>query len=1496
VPVFAEIEQEPVFAELPQSEFADIPDTLFADIVGFTEEVFLGAGTGIRQIGGGLTAVPFLAGEVTGVESLKEPFRSFKDSAKFVTPDDPGLTFAVSANIFNNLTSMFLFKQNAINALGLNAALTAMANNLENGHSLIRSVIHGAAVGGAEIYTEIAGGQIPALLAKNPGAKRVVMSTVKDTGFEMLNWLWQRGVLDPAILKEEFPSFNEVFDGLSETGIVNLISAGIMGSSKLASDFINKDPQEMIDAVAKAQEGLNEVDKLIDEKIKPKDFGKITQDPLAEAKPEDVESRIALGKALFPEQRKIEITDSKELKKIARSTEKLHRQQQLIQNQKHFEARQLGTDFSEPEFLATSLTAEIGKEVVKRKGSTPSKKIPGLIKDVQKQQDHMRKLWGKPRRPAHVFKPSKTVAKPWEMLPEAFESFYAEAVEALSSEGEFVFPHEQIVETALKLGKLVPDEVINRYPRLKDAFYIYTSDEQDNLMSSIESNLAEYSNEIKADTEDRRIPFTDTSLTPDRIELTEQFMPPPDPIEIDTTIQGLMTDIESQVLDMENLTPREKSIVREDALIEYPELAAEVEKPKVRHDPLRLKSELEQALPNVQQDIDDRTTWDEDRVTKVIEESSIENKKAKKITVDKIINTLTDTFVDDRGAAKRLLRKTGNPRAIAAKEALEARSGAVDQAELAIEEVLSVTTRDLNNRQYKKLNAIIHNMRLIELAVKEKRAVGQKGVTALEAKNNLDKMFKDNPKEFKMLKDRANRVWGTFERELQLLADEKIVTPESLQAMKDSGKVYSPRLLLDYIDGADRTYFNGKISVPDSGLQRLKDLPDGEEILGYIETDVEAMIKHVITRTRHRIANNNVDVALFNFASNSPGNGIVEIAAPRQKTPKGWQRFSAVVDGQTREFFMIDEAAQDFLKNDPVINGTVARTIELLSGVWILRPMAVGMNPAFAFWNIFRDGTHAWLAGEDKLWHSFAPIALYEMGQDYASTFKDVWKRRGIFKAALADTIGLKLLAHQSRPESITKGRDPVSALARGLNKVIGVSEYWGRTAAYKRAKDNGFTGKQAANIARNLLDHNQGGTLFKALNHGLPFIKSGSQATRSVVRATMDKPGLMAWKTAQLGLLAIALKGAWKYLAKKENGDSFTDDISIHDKRTKFNIFSGITFKGADGQERAVYFKLPKDEAVQPITTLFEQSWDVWVDGKPFDEETMVDSLVAAIPATPVELSSPTYDAAIGLAANFDTFRMKKIFNRTNGEIDPLHEVIPGKTPEAYVALARGIDKVPLLRELIPPSPVRLQYAMQQFFTRGNIWTTLAGYPIRKIFENLDDKSRNEIGKTLWEDLARTPILKRFIGITNPNNKIDNEKRLATQIENDRKWQLKVTAEELWSNRASTGGIKLWKEFFKGLNESEQKSVVRRIQRNEQLDTLDLRMGKAFWQRFIGTAPQIKAHMLLQEWSTSSPARKAAIQRDLDILSTKEAIKLGVVTERTAKEFDVLIKKQRGE
>lgn len=554
-----------------------------------------------------------------------------------------------------------------------------------------------------------------------------------------------------------------------------------------------------------------------------------------------------------------------------------------------------------------------------------------------------------------------------------------------------------------------------------------------------------------------------------------------------------------------------------------------------------------------------------------------------------------------------------------------------------------------------------------------------------------------------------------------------------------------------------------------------------------------------------------------------------------QKAGVGEEKISVLIDGQKREMIMPTEMAREWVKNDPAINQALSTTLGWISGAKILRPMATGLNPEFALTNFPRDLAHIWITTEE--YSATLPKFFFQMGSDIKAITKDAVTRKGRFLDYINEGGGMDFLTHQGRFKP--KGHGAVERIQNVMGYLGETSEIMGRLALRERALKNGLSPTEATWVARNYLDFNQGGSFAKAVDSAVPYLNASIQGTRGIFRAAGNNPKVFTYKAAQIGTLAASLYYTNKYL----NPEAW-DMVHPREKVNNWIITTPFSYKDKQGNERHIYFKIAKDQGQRVFATLFESMMAKY-DGDEVDTDQIVQSIEDAIPIMPETIIPPSLDAILGYALNKDFWRKDDIWRGP--------QVLPREEWNFYThpAFIKWGD-------ITGMSPERTRYALSQYFTSGNIYTSMAGYGWKQIFDEMSEAEKHKVTEEL---ILNKPFIRRMVNETRPFNKQKKEIEKVRLQSNTERYivnrQFDILTQSYLDGRSTKDEVN---KFITAQKREDRKRLKQRFRDTERLDVPD----RIWWRNTSRLNPEARAIVYWNRWKNAEEDEQEMLGKNL--------------------------------
>jgi len=395
-----------------------------------------------------------------------------------------------------------------------------------------------------------------------------------------------------------------------------------------------------------------------------------------------------------------------------------------------------------------------------------------------------------------------------------------------------------------------------------------------------------------------------------------------------------------------------------------------------------------------------------------------------------------------------------------------------------------------------------------------------------------------------------------------------------------------------------------------------------------------------------------------------------------------------------------------------------------------------------------------------------------------------------------------------------------------------------------EEARKNKDITREATFAARDYMDFGQGGGITKAADNAMPYLSAAVQGTRGLWRTAIDNPALFSYKVAQVGAATTLLYAAMRNHAPKTT-EALQGSVAMQNNEDE------------KGQERFIYFKIPLDPSQKFFKTFFEGAYDKYA-GYEVDVERITNNLLEQSPVGVTSLP-PTVSGGLGYMYNKDFWLNEDIWKKTDRPFDwpaSKEEYIPGVTPEAFVGFGK----------LTGVSPERAQYAVEELTTSGTLWSYLMGKGYDALFADVPkEKKEQHIAMTLSE----MPIVKRFIGVTNPYSKY------ATGIDEAAE---KVTVEH-WRQRRELDRLTEGYLFEKSIGRGEVFKYIRSFKESRVRDRLQDRFDfqyairnlpeRSFWLRLQHLDPEVRAERYYAREQAADPEERKRLARERAIIGT---------------------------
>jgi len=720
-----------------------------------------------------------------------------------------------------------------------------------------------------------------------------------------------------------------------------------------------------------------------------------------------------------------------------------------------------------------------------------------------------------------------------------------------------------------------------------------------------------------------------------------------------------------------------------------------------------------------------------------------------------------------------------------------------------------------------------------------------------------------------LLKQRAQAYFEWMKKPLKDMLDADLIDQAEYDALASHN--YRRLKLVDVFDKRYQSKVGKtKRTVYDSGVESLA---HGRET-DVFEPSSEVMALEVFNRAYGRILNNAANKTLLDLARTQKDNPFVAVKElTTDHVPSGWDRIFVYERGERKALYLSPEMSKEWITNSPEMSYKMSQFIRYASGSPVLRTFATGIDWGFALANLPRDIMHIWYASRvfeggkwKPLYNSNMPVYAGQMGADIAGVFHDAVMRKGKYLDYIKEGGGMEFLVHQGR--LMQRGRH----IEGGIDNVQNFLGYFGETSEImtrlavrdrvikRRASEQGISYEEAAKdkkitqeatfAARDYMDFGQGGGIGKALDNGLPYLNASIQGTRGMFRSFKDNPIQSTYKLSQFAALVTGLYIANQAL-NPETLKALKGDIAMQGNLV-IPLGDGLGFDDEKGQRRYPYIKIPLDPGQKFFKMFFEASYDK-ATGQPVDAEGVANSLSQI---SPVAISSlpPTVSGTLGYMYNKDFWKNDDIWKKTDkplGWPESKEEYIPGQTPQALI----DIGSVTGL------SPERLKYTLSELVTGGSMWSWLVGQGYDAAFHGLP---QNKKEMHLAEVLSKTPIAKRFIGITNPYTQYASSIEQAREESMLKRWVENRGLDQRVESFLYEGGKRSDVTDYIRATSKDQATEDRLKDRFIFQEKIKELPNRSFWLSLKGTPDtDARAKLYVQRLESATPEEKEQLRKE---------------------------------
>lgn len=831
---------------------------------------------------------------------------------------------------------------------------------------------------------------------------------------------------------------------------------------------------------------------------------------------------------------------------------------------------------------------------------------------------------------------------------------------------------------------------------------------------------------------------------------------------------------------------------------------------------------------------------------------SMQDKRNRQQKIKSAVRAFIKYVSDRQYLPKKLLQEIGANNTV---NRMITMAGASSRASEIYSQLEKKIFKGLKLEDKTELNAMIIAKRI--LAIEKNRA--ERGLPPIKhpyanpAKALEEMKSKLGDEKYSDLENRATEYFKAFKNILGDMQNNGLISQDSYDNMIEID--YQPRLFIDRLLNAegnldeDGNFQN--FSGQNGGLKSeiMKSLDGGSD--SAIIDNAEWLLKTALSSRYKAMAMNEVNRRFMtdefwkakdrfdnidpqNFANKSdqkfyeyfkelqpkikdnPIVGITEAGNPKYQydsTPQGFKKAYYYVDGVRNEFFLAEDFHQEWhdVKEGLIFDPQAKGLINKWSGAGLIKAMATGYNPTFAFTNTPRDFMQTLVFSPE--YSNNLLMGTFQLGYDQVKAITRMFKsdfqgkEDAIFQKYIEYGGGMDFLhvqglldSEQKTSKAIQKVLDSNIFQVATLMKLSKWSEMMTRMAIFERSiqnqlKDLGVKSLndistenqkddiyyQAVASARSIMDFNQGGKLTKDLDAVMPYLNAATQGTRVAVDAFRRDPSGTSIRMFQAGGLmastSIGVSYALLAMAKGTAGDD--DDKSINE--TILNAYDGlsqyqranyinIVLPSKNEKGENYVFKIAKTQFVAPLAYMMEEGLlgvIRKIEGKPEKDFTKVikeTGWVANKNMTPIEFAkpqdfiasvatkNPLMKASLTYVTGYDFFKDEVVTFDIKKSNFPRE--LEGYKDDNVEDFYKGIG------ELTGGSPARTKAFVESIVTtpETNPFVTMIYGGADLTNAVIQGDSKTEVAQEVKENIAKV-FTKRLIGQASDFNRMRRER-----------------------------------------------------------------------------------------------------------------------------------------
>lgn len=431
--------------------------------------------------------------------------------------------------------------------------------------------------------------------------------------------------------------------------------------------------------------------------------------------------------------------------------------------------------------------------------------------------------------------------------------------------------------------------------------------------------------------------------------------------------------------------------------------------------------------------------------------------------------------------------------------------------------------------------------------------IGGKNLATVQAElQQLDASL--SPRQKAAIKAAQSSLYALMDKSLEMALNGGIISEKQLAGIKGGGNSkYATMLVLEHhLNEFEATAPNAMGQKVGGKANDFKAFSGGTD--GEVANVLDATVRQ-FSRVVGQVERNKVGLKVREMALTDPSvAGMFERFSKSKKyNTSEYGTFDVMVNGQSEKWVTLKPIADVLTRGNEEVMNSVTRTIAAFNN--ILRQGATSKNVAFFLPNVLRDVMTAFVASEV----GFSPVSWLK-GFKAAATESGPWIEfmksgggmsgyRGANLEAAHDVVGRASIATNRALNPVRWLRNPKLFLD-AIERMSQISEDSTRVGVFIRAKDKGFSDRNAAHAARNATaDFSKAGVYGRMWNRVIPFFNARVQGSANIVKAFKHNPVKTFATITAAGIAPNVLAWAWNTAQFPD----IYDEISEHEKSKNF-------------------------------------------------------------------------------------------------------------------------------------------------------------------------------------------------------------------------------------------------------------------------------------------------------------------------------------------------------